>query len=74
MLGVALSGTVLRGFAGLMLSYDFYPVILVVQETRGSLLEFVTGLLAIIGGAYTLMSLLDRCLNRSVKSMIGKKD
>mmetsp|Transcript_13119 Transcript_13119/g.19764 ORF Transcript_13119/g.19764 Transcript_13119/m.19764 type:complete len:320 (+) Transcript_13119:115-1074(+) len=72
--GVSLGGSMVKDFIGVIVTYDFYPVTILIDEKKEGVLEFITSLCAILGGVITMMSLLNRCLYSSVKVMIGKKD
>jgi len=72
--GISLGGSMVKDFVGVIVTYDFYPVTILIDEKKEGVLEFITSLCAIIGGVITMMSLLNRCLYSSVKVMIGKKD
>lgn len=72
--GISLSGTLVRDFVGIIVTYDFYPVVIQIEEKKESLADFITSLCAIVGGVLTIVSLVNRCLYSSAKALIGKKD
>ena len=47
---------------------------MVVQETSVSFFSFVTNLCAVIGGAITMLGLLDGFVYKANKATMGKKD
>lgn len=49
-------------------SYDLSPMMVVTQESYRPLYSFVTSCCAIIGGVFTMISLLDRALHSSLKT------
>jgi len=72
--GLSFGGTTIQNFAGIVVTYDFYPVAVIYETNNVGVLQFMVSLCAIVGGLVTVMSLLDKCLYRSVKVLIGKKD
>lgn len=72
--GVVLNGQTYRNVMGVVFTYDFYPVMLVKEEKRESMFEFFSNLCAIVGGVITLLGLIEQCIHRSTKAVIGKKD
>mmetsp|Transcript_30646 Transcript_30646/g.31184 ORF Transcript_30646/g.31184 Transcript_30646/m.31184 type:complete len:321 (+) Transcript_30646:116-1078(+) len=72
--GVMLNGQHFRDFVGIVFAYDFYPVMLVMEETKEPLTQFLASLCGIVGGLITVLGLLDRMLYTSQKALIGKKD
>ena len=53
--GVILNGQTYRNVLGVVFTYDFYPVMLVREEKRGSAFAFFSNLCAIVGGVITLL-------------------
>lgn len=72
--GLSLGGTTVQNFVGVIFTYEFYPVAVVTEINRQGILQFLVSLCAIIGGLVTVMSLVDKCLHRSMKAIIGKED
>jgi len=72
--GFMLGGQAFREFTGLVFNYDFYPVMLVMEEKSENFFEFITGLCGIVGGVITVLGLVDRFVYSSAKALIGKKD
>jgi hypothetical protein len=59
-----------RGLPGVYFYYELSPVQAVFEEKRGGgLLKFVTSVCAIVGGAYTVMGLVDVFLTWAFKCM-----
>ena len=58
---------------GVVFTYDFYPIMLIHEESRESAFAFFTNLCAIVGGTITLLGLIEQCIHHSTKA-IGKKD
>lgn len=52
--------------------YDFYPIMLAINETREGFIEFIANLCGIIGGAITVLGLVDAALHKITKA--GKRD
>lgn len=52
--------------------YDLSPMTVVVRESRVPLYRFITSLCAIVGGAYTVMSLFDSFVDAGVNSLKKK--
>ena len=73
--GVNIASQSLKNELGVLVTYEFYPIMLESNEKRmQTLFEFLTGLCAIIGGAITVLGLLDRVVYEGTKSLIGKQD
>jgi len=72
--GVSVGGQVFKDIVAVVFSYDFYPVMLVMEETTEGLLPFLCGLCGIVGGVITVLGLIERVLYSSGKALIGKKD
>mmetsp|Transcript_36403 Transcript_36403/g.34416 ORF Transcript_36403/g.34416 Transcript_36403/m.34416 type:complete len:341 (-) Transcript_36403:565-1587(-) len=75
LVGVTLAGQYFSNFVGVVFTYDFYPVKLIMQEENGgSMFDFLTSLCGIVGGVITVLGLLEGCIHHSSKALIGKKD
>ena len=72
--GVILNGQTYRAVKGVVFTYDFYPIMLVREESYESVLQFFTNLCAIVGGCITLLVLIEQTIHRSTKVLLGKKD
>ena len=72
-MGVSVGGQFFRDMS-VVFTYDFYPLMLAVKESRESFFEFLANLFGIVGGAVTIFALADSLLHRVGKSYIGKKD
>ena len=59
---------------GIVFTYDFYPVIMMVQETSVSFFSFLTNLCAVIGGTITVLGLFDGFIYKANKARLGKND
>lgn len=71
---VQLNGHTYIDTYGISFAYDFYPVMLVVEERKESLFEFLANLVGIVGGVITIINLVGKTVSTGVKSLIGKKD
>ena len=69
-----LNGQTYRAVHGVVFTYDFYPIMLVREETKTGILSFLTNMFAIVGGCITLLGLLEQTIHQSAKALIGKKD
>lgn len=69
-----IAGQPLYKFYGVIFTYDFYPVMVVLEEQKEGLGSFLTSLCGIIGGVITVLGLVEKCLHQSHKTIIGKKD
>jgi hypothetical protein len=58
---------------GFLVQFEFAPMRVVIEETRRPLLELLASLAAILGGIFTVASVLDASLFRA-QEMIGKQD
>lgn len=54
---------------GIYFYYDFYPVMVQYHEKKLSLLQFITRVCGIIGGVFTVASVLDRVFHRAKEQM-----
>lgn len=72
--GVILNGQTYRNVVGVVFTYDFYPVMLVREESSESSFAFFSNLCAIVGGCITLLGLIEQTIHQSTKALIGKKD
>jgi len=72
--GVILNGQTYRNVVGVVFTYDFYPVMLVREESSESSFTFFSNLCAIVGGCITLLGLIEQTIHQSTKALIGKKD
>mmetsp|Transcript_48499 Transcript_48499/g.97576 ORF Transcript_48499/g.97576 Transcript_48499/m.97576 type:complete len:301 (+) Transcript_48499:51-953(+) len=54
---------------GIYFYYDFYPVMVQYHENKVSFLQFVTRVCGIIGGVFTVASVLDSVLHRAKEQM-----
>lgn len=72
--GVTLNGQQFREQHGIVFTYDFYPVIMMVRETSESFFWFLTNLCAVIGGTITMLGLFDGFIYKANKARLGKKD
>lgn len=72
---INIGGAYYQDFIGVVFNYDFYPVKLVMQEeSKGSIFEFLAGLCGIVGGVVTVLGLIEGAVHHSAKAIIGKKD
>jgi len=71
--GVSVGGQFFKDLS-VAFTYDFYPLMLAVRESRESFFEFLANLFGIVGGAVTIFALVDSLLHRVGKAYIGKKD
>ena len=71
---VQLNGHSYADTYGISFAYDFYPVMLTVEERKESFLEFLANLVGIIGGVITIINLVGKTLTSGVKTMLGKND
>jgi hypothetical protein len=71
---ITIAGQQLHKFYGVVFSYDFYPLMVVLEERREGFVSFVTSMCGIIGGVITVLGLLEKCLHTSQKAILGKKD
>lgn len=65
--GATVAGTYMQD-CGIVFSYDFYPVKLVMQEKRGGFIEFLANLFGIVGGTITIVGMFDALVYRITKS------
>eukprot|EP01038_Epipyxis_sp_PR26KG_P012225 gene12225-16375_t len=70
----AVSGLYLKDFSGIIFTYDFHPVMLIMEERREHISDFIANLIGIIGGVITVLSLFEGFLHQSTKVLLGKKD
>ncbi|CAM9733774.1 unnamed protein product [Discosporangium mesarthrocarpum] len=56
-------GTLSNQWLGVLVSYDFSPVMVTYTETRKSALEFLTSVCAIVGGVFTVSGMVVQVLN-----------
>jgi hypothetical protein len=47
---------------------------LVMEERKENMFEFISNLFCIVGGVITMLGLVERCLHSSTKAIIGKED
>jgi len=71
---VHIGGQQLHKFYGVIFTYDFYPLMVVLEERKEGFVSFATSLCGIIGGVITVLGLLEKCLHQSQKVILGKKD
>jgi hypothetical protein len=71
---IALGGQSFQDTYGLVFTYDFYPLILAMEEQSGYFIDFLGSLFGILGGVITIIGLAERCLAQSSKAVMGKKD
>jgi hypothetical protein len=71
---VQLNGHSYADTYGLSFAYDFYPVMLTVEERKESFLEFLANLVGIIGGVITIINLVGKTVSSGVKTIMGKND
>jgi hypothetical protein len=57
-----------KGLPGLFIFYDISPIRVRIEEESQSFTTFLTSLCAIVGGVFTVMSLLDQWTHRTFKS------
>ena len=62
------------GLPGFFVQYDFSPLIVKFTERRKSLSHFLVSLCAIVGGIFTVASLLDAAIYHSAKALQAKVD
>lgn len=72
--GVTLNGQQFKDNFGIVFTYEFYPVMLVVEETSESFFWFLTNFCAVIGGTITILGLFDGLIYKANKARLGKKD
>ena len=63
-----------QGLPGLFFMYDLSPMMVIIREERKSFLHFIVNLCAIVGGIYTVASLLDSMIYHSMKSLKYKME
>eukprot|EP01135_Chromosphaera_perkinsii_P009930 Nk52_evm23s1967 gene=Nk52_evmTU23s1967 len=63
-----------QGLPGVFFMYDFSPMMVIIREQTKSFLHFVTNLCAIVGGIYTVASLIDSFIFYSMKSFKYKME
>jgi len=56
-----------RGLPGLYFHYEVSPIQASIEEKKRSFMHFITKVCAIVGGAFTLMSLVDLLLSYAMK-------
>lgn len=54
---------------GLFFKYDFSPIMVSYSEKRRTFLQFVTSACAILGGVFTVSSMVDSCMHRSAMAL-----
>lgn len=54
---------------GVHFFYDFYPIMVEYSETKLSFLQFLTSIFAIVGGVFTISSIIDSCIYQSSRAM-----
>ena len=59
---------------GLIFTYDFYPILLILEERKEPFIDFIANLFGIVGGVITVMGMLGGCFHEAKKAIIGKKD
>jgi hypothetical protein len=69
-----LAGTPFSSTFGIVFTYDFYPLKLLVEARSDNFMDFLANLFGIIGGVITVIGLLDRCLLQGSKVVMGKND
>lgn len=55
---------------GLFIAFDIAPIAVIKSEVRRSLVHFATSVCAIIGGVFTISSILDSAIYRTNKLMV----
>lgn len=71
--GISILGQSFSGIS-VVFAYDFYPVMLVMEERKEGLFEFLASLCGIVGGVITVIGMIEGCLQSATKAAIGKKD
>ncbi|KAA0201242.1 Endoplasmic reticulum-Golgi intermediate compartment protein 3 [Fasciolopsis buskii] len=71
MRGTPLSGDT-NGVPGLFFNYEISPILVRISSERRPLLQFFTNTCAIIGGVFTVASLVDSFIYRSVCAIRGR--
>lgn len=71
---VQLAGQSFMNTYGLVFTYDFYPILLILEETREPFIDFIANLFGIVGGVITVIGMLGGCFHEAKKAIIGKKD
>jgi hypothetical protein len=71
---VSLAGQMFVDTFGVVFTYDFYPLVLGMEEQADSLFDFLSSLVGIIGGIITVIGLIERFLGSASKAVLGKKD
>lgn len=61
-----------QGLPGVFVLYDLSPMMVQITETRRSFMHFLTGVCAIVGGVFTVASLIDAMIYHSVRSLQQK--
>lgn len=54
---------------GIFFKYDFSPILIRYTERRRTFLQFVTSACAILGGVFTVSSMIDSCIYRSAMAL-----
>jgi hypothetical protein len=70
----SLNGHQIPKFHGILFTYDFYPVTVMMEERKEGFFEFLINLCAIIGGTVTVLGLVNTGIHTSAKTLIGKND
>jgi len=71
--GITILGQSYKGVS-VVFAYDFYPVMLVMEERKEGIFEFLASLCGIVGGVITVIGIIEGCLQSATKAAIGKKD
>lgn len=59
---------------GIFFKYEFSPIRLEIEEYRYTIIEFITSICAILGGLYTVFSLVDSFFYESKEFIMKKMD
>lgn len=61
-----------KGMPGVFFFYDVSPIMASFEEKSRPFFHFITQLLAIVGGVFTISSIIDRILHATVKTFEQK--
>jgi hypothetical protein len=63
-----------RGLPGVFFMYDLSPMMVTIKETRRSFLHFLTEVCAIVGGVFSVASLVDGALYQGMRTLRKKHE
>ncbi|KAF9585715.1 Endoplasmic reticulum-Golgi intermediate compartment protein 3 [Lunasporangiospora selenospora] len=64
----------IRGLPGVFFNFDISPMMVIQKEERKSFTSFLTGVCAIVGGVFTVASILDSALWRAERTLKRKME